>query len=144
MINDTCKLAAEDGDYVLRVLSSALFFSKPTGRSWEALKSWQQPKSAMRRSAHVCLGWAYTRWLSRHMAATLQCKRSQLLVAATAEPICKLKCYLVYKLLMDMHSADGVASAVVAIRSGRDTARPVYDFMSIGKAVGTTLWFARF
>ena len=78
------------------------------------------------------------------MAATLQCKRSQLLVAATAEPICKLECYLAYKLLMDMHSANGVASAVVAIRSGRDTARPLYDFVSIGKAVGTTLWFARF
>ena len=46
--------------------------------------------------------------------------------------------------LLDMHSAYGVASAGVAKRNGRDIARPVYNFMSVGKAVGTRLWFARF
>ena len=40
---------------VLCVLSSALFFSKPTGRSWEALKSWQQRQSAMDEKVGTCL-----------------------------------------------------------------------------------------
>ena len=40
---------------ILRAFSSALFFSKPTCRSWEALKSWQQHQSAMDEKARTCV-----------------------------------------------------------------------------------------
>ena len=40
---------------VLRALSPAVLFSKPTGRSWEALKSWQQRQNAMDEKAGTCV-----------------------------------------------------------------------------------------
>ena len=40
---------------VLLAFSSALFFSKPTGRSWEALKSWRQRQSAVDEKVGTCV-----------------------------------------------------------------------------------------
>ena len=60
------------------------------------------------------------------MAATLQCKRSQLLVAATAEPICKLECYLALQAAYWICIVRMVLQALVLLKGMEETLLGLY------------------